>query len=417
MARNTDFLDPAINFNNSFTGNALASFMEGFVGTVQQSSGNYSDQVESPKGVYVGDTWHVRPRLTLDGSLRWEPFSPEKEVYGRFSQFIPAAYVAGFHSPRIPTAPAGVLFSGDCYSGYCVPSTGEGGAYKNFAPRVGFAYDVFGNGKTVVRGGGGTFYSTRLSTFFLNDPSIQPPFSLSINLTGSTAVPISLSQPDASQPVFTAGYPQRYTLSTVPPTVAFPSLVREYTLEPFKNWTTPAIYDWNLTVEHQLAADTLLRMSYVGTRGTHIREDNEWNTPQASLWVSNGCPANSKQAACGTDARRPFAVLNGTTVSGLSNIYLSTNDGNYRYNAFQAQLEKRPSARSTGVMRNVTLLLSYTWSKAMDDAVAYNSGFTDIGSNGDAGTSGHPNGDPETAAWDTGPSDYDHTHVISASYV
>ncbi len=74
-------------------------------------------------------------------------------------------------------------------------------------------------------------------------------------------------------------------------------------------------------------------------------------------------------------------------------------------------------------MRNLTLLLSYTWSKAMDDPFAFGGGITDIGSDGDGspsnygGTSQHPYGDPETAGWDTGPSDYDHTHVISASYV
>ncbi|HEV2233670.1 MAG TPA: carboxypeptidase regulatory-like domain-containing protein [Terriglobia bacterium] len=418
IARNTDFLNPSINFNNSFTGNALASFMEGFVSSVQQSSGNYSDQAESPKGLYVGDTWHIRPRLTLDGSLRWEPFSPEKEIYGRFQQFIPAAYYAGFHSPRIPTAPAGLLFSHDCYNSYCVPSTGQKGDYKNFAPRVGFAYDVSGNGKTVVRGGGGVFYSTRLSTFFLNDPSIAPPFSLSINLSGSTASPISLSQPDASQPVFTAGYPQHYTLANVPSNVQFPSLVRAWTLSPFANWRTPAIYDWNFTVEHQMSAGALLRVSYVGTRGTRLRQDNEWNTPQASLWVSNGCPANSKQAACGTDARRPFAVLGANgTVSGLSNIYLSTNDGNSIYHALQVTLEKRPTASSSGIMRNLTLLASYTYSKAMDNGLANGGGITDIGSAGDGGTSGLPYGNPFTSQWNTGPSDSDHTHVIVASYV
>ncbi|MGH9404235.1 MAG: carboxypeptidase regulatory-like domain-containing protein [Terriglobia bacterium] len=419
LARNTDFEDPSINFNNSFTGNALASFMEGFVASVQQSSGNYSDQTENPAGLYVSDTWHASKRLTLDGSLRWEPFFPEKEDYGRFEQFIPAAYTAGFHSPRIPTAPAGILFSGDCFNRYCVPSTGEGGDYDSVAPRIGFAFDPTGSGKTSIRAGAGVYYGTRLSTFFLNDPSIAPPFSLSINLSGSTASPISFSQPDASQPVFVQNYPQRYTLASVPSNVVFPSLTRVWTLSPFIGWRTPTTYDWNFTVEHQLRSNMLLHFSYVGTRANFLREDNELNPPSAALWVSNGCPAKSKQAACGTDARRPFVTFNSATggVTGMSNIYLASNDGNSDYNAFQATLETRPMANSSRFVRNLTLLASYTYSKAMDDPLDNNAGITDIGSNGDGGTSGLPYGDPETAAWETGPSDYDHRHVVSISYV
>jgi Carboxypeptidase regulatory-like domain len=281
MARNTDFLNPSITITKDVTGNALASFMEGFLNSLQQSSGNYSDQFESPAGLYVGDTWRTTRRLTLDGSIRWEPFFPEKEVYGRFEQFIPGAFLDGTHSKRIPTAPPGIFFSGDCYNSYCVPSTGEGGDWNNFAPRVGFAYDVFGNHKTVVRGGGGVFYSTRLSTFFLNDPSIAPPFSLSINLSAGNIG--SLSEPDLTQPVFVQNYPERYTLDTAPSNVQFPNGVRVWTLEPYKNWTTPTIYDWNLTIEHQFRSSTLLRVSYVGTRGTHLRQDNELNSGQFSL--------------------------------------------------------------------------------------------------------------------------------------
>ncbi len=84
IARNTDFLNPSITINNTGLNYALASFMEGYVAGLQQSSGNYSDQAQTPMGLYVGDKWRFRPRLTLDGSLRWEPFTPEREVYRRF---------------------------------------------------------------------------------------------------------------------------------------------------------------------------------------------------------------------------------------------------------------------------------------------------------------------------------------------
>lgn len=371
---------------------------------MQQSSGTYSDQVERPEGLYVGDEWQATPRLTFDGSLRWEPFIPEREIYGRFEQFIASAFTAGVHSSVVPTAPAGIFFLGDCYQGYCIPDSGEKGDMKNFAPRLGFAYDVFGNGKTVIRGGGGVFYETRLSTFFLNDPSIAPPFSLSINLSNGPVG--NLSTPDSNEPVFVQNFPQRYTIATVPKNLAFPNGVRVWTLEPNHPWQTPATYDWNLTLEQQINQGTLLRLSYVGTRATHLREDNELNASQYSLWQSLGCTSYS--GACGTDARRPY--------QGLTNVYLSTNDGNISYNAFHATVLKRPFA-SISFAHNLTLSGSYTWSKSMDDPLANGGGITDIGSAGDGGTSGLPYGDPMTKAWDTGPSDYDHTNALVLSYV
>ncbi len=404
IARNTDVMDAAISITSDVTGNALASFMEGYLNSLTQSSGNYSDQVQRPTGLYIGDTWRASSRLTLTGGLRWEPFVPEREVYGRFEQFIPAAFNAGLHSQRIPTAPPGIFFQGDCYKSYCIPNSGEGGSYWNFAPRVGFAFDVFGNQRTVIRGGAGVFYSTRLSTFFLNDPSIAPPFSLSINLSAGTVGP--LGQPDINEPLFVKNYPERYTLATVPGNVQFPNGVRVWTLQPNTNWITPTTYDWNLTLEHQFSSSTLLRLSYVGTRGTHLRQDNELNPGQYALWVARGCTSYS-QAGCSTDSRRPY--------QGLTNVYLSTNNGNSSYNAFQATLQKRPFAQ--GMFQSLTLLASYTWSKAMVDPLAQGGGITDIGSAGDGGTSGLPYGAAFTGAWDTGPADFNHTNEASISYV
>jgi Carboxypeptidase regulatory-like domain len=372
---------------------AAANFVLGHMRSYSQTSGDFSDSRENVVGIYFADKWKFRPRLTLNGGIRWEPQSVMKEIFGRTEQFRPDAYAAGVVSKVIPSAPPGVFFVGDSYNGIGFPPTGETADLNNFAPRAGFAYDISGTGKTVVRGGGGVFYSTRLPGLFLNDASISQPFSLRVDLTepSSPNSLIPLDNPLASQPSFAAGFPQRFTLATMPAGVAFKPPIALFGLEPGRKWVTPTIYDWNLTVERQLRPDTVLHVSYVGLRGTHLREDINLN-PRA--------------VGVGTDASRPYSATFG-------NILENRNNGMSNYNALQVDIEKRPGGGS-GILRNVTLLANYTYSKAMDIALASNGGTTDVGS---SVGSGRPFGDPLQGAFDTGPSDFDHTHKLVASFV
>src|SRR5258708_7095138 len=150
--------------------------------------------------------------------LRWEPQQVMKEIFGRSEQFRPDMYAAGVRSKIIPTAPAGEVFVGDSYNGIALPDTGQTADLNNFAPRLGIAWDVFGNGKTVVRSGGGVFYSSRLPGLFLNDASISQPFSLRQDLTEPSSPNnlIPFNNPLQSVPSFAAQFPLLYTLKTIP---------------------------------------------------------------------------------------------------------------------------------------------------------------------------------------------------------
>ncbi|HXJ06407.1 MAG TPA: TonB-dependent receptor [Candidatus Acidoferrum sp.] len=372
---------------------AAANFVLGHMRAFSQTSGDYSDSRQNVIGIYFQDQWKFRPRLSLTVGLRWEPQSVMKEVYGRTEQFRPDAYAAGIHSTVIPTAPAGLFFVGDSFGGIGFPPTGQTGDLNNFAPRAGFAYDIFGTGKTVIRGGGGVFYSSRLPGLFLNDASISQPFSLRIDLTepGSANSLIPLDNPLASDATgFAAGFPQRFILSNVPKNVTFHPPVSVFGLEPGRKWVTPTIYDWNLTVERQLRPDTVLHLSYVGLRGTHLREDAD---------------LNPRGVGVGTEASRPF--------QGFSDILENQNNGMSNFNAFEIDIEKRP-AGTAGILRNLTLLANYTYSKAMDIALASNGGTTDVGSSKGSGV---PYGNPLQPGFETGPSDFDHRHRVVASIV
>ncbi|HEY7211972.1 MAG TPA: TonB-dependent receptor [Bryobacteraceae bacterium] len=390
--RNTDFENGNWQFTDDLTNLALAGFVMGHLHSFSQTSGNYSDQRQNVVGLYLQDNWKARPNLSLTLGLRWEPQGVMKEIYGRTEQFRPDAYAAGVHSVVIPSAPAGLFFVGDTYNTWPVPETGQTADINNFAPRAGIAWTPFGSRKTVIRAGGGVFYSSRLPGLFLNDASITQPFSLRADLVEPNAPNnlIPFNNPVQSIPAFAAAFPERYVLSNVPPDVKFTAPVAVFSLEPARKWVTPTLYDWNFTIEQQLRSDTLFQISYVGTRGVHLREDVDLN-PRA--------------AGIGTERSRPYQPF--------SDILENQNNGMSNYNALQVNLEKRPGG-SNAILKNMTLLVNYTFSKAMDIALANNGGTTDVGS---SKGSGMPYGNPFQGRFDTGPSDFDRTHRFVASFV
>ena len=111
--------------------------------------------------------WKATPRLTLTVGLRYEYTSPEKDTRGYSFTIIP-----GLPSQRYPNAPLGLVFPGDkgAPTGWYYPD------YKNIAPRFGFAWDPYGNGRTSLRGGVGMFYDT-LNGWMSDWATDEPPFA------------------------------------------------------------------------------------------------------------------------------------------------------------------------------------------------------------------------------------------------
>lgn len=364
---------------------ALASFLLGQINLFVQGSGQFFSNRNNFIGVYVHDDFHASRRLTLNFGLRYEPFFPWRSLDGRVMEFNSTAYRNGTISRVFTNAPPGMLFPGDPG----VPKWGYTGDYNNFAPRVGFAFDVFGDGKTGLRGGAGMFYDTHLGGITGQTWGSTTPFSIGVNVSSPTG-PFSNPYLGMTNP-----FP---VPSPVPSNVAFIAPVAAYGFNPSSKYVIPVTYNWNLTLERQLAPSWLLRLAYVGSRSNYLNEYVNLNSapPSGSDLTTVCAPV---RPPC-VDQRRPFQPF------GLIGMFLE--DINSSYNALQVSLEKHLS-------HGFTILANYTYSKSLDDhpfnqqVVQMNIKLPNL--------SALPWNDPLRHHLDHGPSNFDRTHRFVASYV
>ncbi len=142
-------------FTGDTTGLGLADFLTGNVATLTNGPTAAKNKRGTTLALYVADSWKLRSRLTLNYGLRWEPYFPLVDLKGGPSHFDRDAFVKGIRSRQFDTTPPGILFPGD--AGFPLPE-GQYKQWRNLSPRLGFAWDVTGDGRTSVRASAGTFY-------------------------------------------------------------------------------------------------------------------------------------------------------------------------------------------------------------------------------------------------------------------
>ena len=346
---------------------ALANFQMGFLSSFNQ--GNYelvNDRANFPS-LFAQDTWRVTSRLTLDYGLRWEVFEPWRDIRNKQTYFNPANYASDTGTPQYnlstfagtPGLPAGMVLSGD--AGY--PTYGVYNKYSHIMPRLGFAYDVFGNGKTSVRGGFGEFYQDRLEAWMNLSQSTDVPNTISLSLTDPgmySTTPGANPGGPLSNPYCTGctagavSNPFPYALPFGKSQV-FPNAFAVTEYNPY-TFQTPVTYAWNLTLQQQMTPSTMFQLSYVASASRHQLIDLETN------------PAVNNGASLGDNSRRVYnsAPTIGpcvTTVgcqSSYSNIVLGDTSGSSHYNSLQATLQRTLS-------RGLLLVANFTWSHTLDD--------------------------------------------------
>jgi len=361
----------------------------------RQGAGEFKNDRGIFSGVYAQDSYKINRRLTVNLGLRYEPALPWREIKGRVEQFRLSGLMAGVRSTKFPNAPPGVYFPGDPG----VPENGVDAGWKDFAPRLGFAYDVFGDGKTSLRGGAGIFYDTRIPGIINNRFVDVTPFSPQLILSTAGTKPGSLTDPLCTQASTQSslGCTAQANLfpASFPPSsnATFAQNLLVVSWDPNHSYQAPTLYNWNLAVERQLPSNVLVRAAYAGSHGSHLKETIAFNVSPVST--------------TGVGTPRLNAIVG-------SNVFATTNNGptqdaqdiNSFYHSLQLSAEKRMS-------HVLTILGSYTWSKSIDD-LPNGGGVADIGADT---VSPRPWDDPLRHQFDRGPSDFDHTHRFVASYV
>jgi hypothetical protein len=280
-------------------------------------------------GFYAQDDFQVTPRLTVNGGVRYEFNTMPRDIYGRDS--------------ALPDLTASVPTTGQLY---------ENSSYKNLSPRAGFTWDVFGDGRTAVRGGYGLYFNTN---------SHQ---NLIVTVTNPPATP----RPVIVNPTFPEPPFNRAGAISIRPV--------QWDLE------TPRVHVFNANLQRELWAQTALTIGYAGSRGRHLLRSNDINTARpttladGTVFIPAGTP-------------RPNTAF--------STIELKSSDGESWYNAFIFDVRKRFAA-------GFSVQSSYTLSKSEDTTQA--STFFSDATNGT--TTAFPEYIPD---YNKGLSDFDTRHA------
>jgi len=375
----------AFNFNGAYTGNDFADFLLGYTNTYTelavQDNGRWNNVSWA---IYGQDNWRVNSRLTLNLGLRWDGIPHTYEENNRQSNFYPGLYDPakaaivlpdGNISPASPglgVSPNPILKGVPLYlNGIGV--AGQNGIpeglvqnhWANFGPRVGFAYDLMGTGKTVIRGGFGIMYE-RIQGNDVYNAGPNLPFSTQVSFSN-----VSLSNPNLS---LQSGQ-----------TLAAPISVASITGLAYSDYKQPASYQYSFGIQQQLMRNSVLSVAYVGNQNHHLNDYRDINLPNPGA-----LPGLINKTAANYNTLVPFA--------GFRDVRLSENAANSHYHSLQVSLKAQASS-------SLAVQLAYTYSRAIDPNTKNNGGDLNDLSN------------PYNRAYDIGASPFDRSHIASINFV
>ncbi len=297
-------------------GNALADFLLGRLNSFDHGTGEYKNYRNLYQSYFFQDDIKLTDRVTVNLGARYEPSGPWHDLVGRFQYFTIEGYNQGVQSTQFPNAPKGLLYRGDAG----VPEDGTLPDWNNVSGRFGIAWDMTGDGKTSLRGGGGLFYDTHLAGDYNNGGVNAPPWSLRV---ATTEPPGPFSDPYRGRTDFAAlqhDYEDKDNVigaSNAP----FP---RPVLVESFDEvFDTPLTYNYNVAFEREVATGWMARAAYVGSTATNGRSSITLNP---AIYTPGGPTGNP-------DGRRAMPEY------GSLSQYVQ--DRRSRYNSMQLTVNRR----------------------------------------------------------------------------
>ena len=374
-------------FNGQNTGLGLADFLVGRPSAFTQGSRIGLRFHHWYQGLYVQDAWRATDRVTVNGGLRWEPYSGQQIDEGSVAHFSLDGFRQGVKSTMFVNAPAGLSYFGD--PGYD-RRTGFKMQWWNLAPRGGVAWDVSGDGRMAVRASYGLAYDLPAGETWFNG-AVGPPYSNRLTLSNP---PGGFADPYAS----VGGNPFPIVTS---PDMTFPPFGLLGAVDPENN--APRVQQWNLTVERQLGTNWGASVSYLGSYSDRFLGRVEQN-PGVYLGVGPCTLSGVTYPVCTVPAnlnnRRALSLENPQEGQYIGTLELFDDVTTTEYRGLRVSFQRRAA---TGVSLNG----NWTWGRCLGGLLARGGG-----GGGDNGAGG-PYQNPADLDYDRGHCDWDHAHLAN----